>query len=188
MDALMAALVAAALASIGDKPALLAAIFADRYRAPGTVIAAALLALAGASGLAAMGGALIAPQLTPEARQLLLALALLLQGAGAFWTGKPPERLTGWRLGAFVTALLGLFILLFGDGLMFVVVALAARSELPALAAVGATLGGLAVIAPAALLGEAGWAKLPLVRARRVIGGLFLLAAIWLGLGAFKLV
>lgn len=184
----MAALVAAALAQVGDKPAHLAAILADRYRAPGIVIAAALLALAAASGLAAAGGALIASKMTPEARQLLLALALALQGAGAFWTGKPPERLTGWRLGAFVTSSLGLFILLFGEGVMFVVVALAARGEAPAFAAIGATLGGLAVIAAAALLGEAGWTRLPLVTARRAIGGLFLLAAIWLGLGAFKLV
>ena len=184
----MAALVAAALAQVGDKPALLAAILADRYKAPGVVLAAALLALAGASAIAAAGGALLAPQLTPEARQLLLALALMLQGAGAFWTGKPPERLTGWRLGAFGTALLGLFILVFGDGVMFVVVALAARSDAAAFAAIGATIGGLAVIAPAALLGERGWTRLPLVTARRVIGALFLLAAIWLGLGALRLI
>lgn len=184
----MAALVAAALAQVGDKPAHLAAILADRYKAPGVVITAALLALAGASGIAAAGGALIAPQLTPEARQLLLALALLLQGAGALWPTKPPERLTGWRLGAFVTSLLGLFILLFGDGVMFVVVALAARSDAAAFAAVGATLGGLAVLAPAALLGERGWNRLPLATARRVIGALFLLGAVWLGLGALRLI
>lgn len=184
----MAALVAAALAGVGDKPAWLAAMLADRYKAPGAVIAAALVALAGASGIAAAGGALLAPQLTPEARQLLLALALLLQGLGAFWPGKPPERLTGWRLGAFLTSVLGLFILLFGDGVMFVVVALAARSDAAAFAAIGATVGGLAAIAPAALLGEQGWTRLPLLTVRRVIGGLFVVAAIWLGLGAFRLV
>ena len=39
MDALMAALVAAALAQVGDRPAWLAAILADRYRAPGLVVA-----------------------------------------------------------------------------------------------------------------------------------------------------
>lgn len=184
----MAALVAAALAQVGDRPAHLAAILADRYRAPGLVILAAVLALMAATGIAAAGGVLIAPVMTPEARQLLLALALLLQGAGALWRGKAPERLTGWKLGAFVTATLGLFILFFGDGVMFVVVALAARSEVPVLAAVGATLGALAVVAPAALLGEAAWIRLPLVTARRVIAGLFLLAGLWLGLGALRLV
>ena len=44
MDALMAAIVAGALAQIGDRPAWLAAILADRYRAPGIVILAAALA------------------------------------------------------------------------------------------------------------------------------------------------
>jgi putative Ca2+/H+ antiporter (TMEM165/GDT1 family) len=81
MDALMAALVAAALAQIGDKPAWLAAILADRYRAPGLVIAMAAVALLGAGLLAALMGALLAPKLTPEAKQLFLALALLFQGA-----------------------------------------------------------------------------------------------------------
>lgn len=184
----MAALVVAALAQVGDKPAWLAAILADRYRAPGAVIAGALVALAAVSALAAAAGALLAPRMTPEARQLLLACALLLQGAGAFWRGKGPDRLAGWRLGPFVTSVLGLAILLFGEGVQFVVLALAARSPTPALAAVGATLGGGAAIAAAALLGEAGWLRLPLLPAKRVIGALFVLAALWIGLGAVKLV
>lgn len=184
----MAALVAAALAQIGDRPAWLAAVLADRYRAPGIVIVAGALALAGASAMAAVGGALVAPRLTPEARQLLLALALLLQGIDAVVRAKPPERLDGWRLGAFGTALIGLFILFFGDGVQFVVAALAARSPVPALAAIGATLGGIAVLAPAAMLGERAWLRQPLVRARRVIGALFVLAALPIGLGALRLI
>lgn len=184
----MAALVVAALAQVGDKPAWLAAMLADRYRGPGAVIVAALLALAAAGSIAATLGALLAPKLTPEAKQLMLALALLLQGGGAVWPVKAPERLDGWRLGAFPTALLGLFILLFGDGVQFVVLALAARTPVPLLAAVGATIGGLVPIAAAAVLGEQGWNALPLVTARRVIGALFVLAALWLGLGALRLI
>lgn len=184
----MAALVVAALAQVGDRPAWLAAILADRFRAPGRVIAAALVACAAASGIAAAGGALIAPRLTPEAKQLLLALALALQGAGALWPVQPPERLAGWRLPSLATAALGLFILLFGDGVQFVVAALAARSGWPALAAIGAVAGTLAVLAAAASLGERGWTRLPLRRARAVIGGVFVIAAIWLGLGALRLV
>lgn len=183
----MAALVVAALAQVGDRPAWLAAILADRYRRPGVVIVAAAVALAAASGIAAALGALLAPKLTPEAKQLLLALALLLQGGGAVFAVKSPERLDGWRLGAAATATLGLFILLFGDGVQFVVAALAARTPVPALAAVGATLGGLVPLAAAALLGERGWTALPLVAARRAIGALFVLAALWLGLGALRL-
>ena len=188
MDALMAALVAAALAGVGDKPAFLAAVLADRYRSAGLVIVGALLALAAASGIAAALGAVLAPRLTPEAKQLMLGLALALQGGGAFWAGKSPERLDGWRLGAFLTSAVGLFILLFGDGIQFVVLTLAARTPVPALAAIGATLGGLVPIAVAAVLGERGWTALPLTTARRVVGGTFLVAALWLALGALRLV
>ncbi len=184
----MAALVVAALAQVGDKPAWLAALLADRYAKPMTVIAMAAGALAAASGIAAALGSLLAPQLTPEAKQLMLALALLLQAGGALFPVKSPERLDGWRLGAAATSFLGLFILLFGDGVQFVVAALAACTPTPALAAIGATLGGLVPIAAAAMLGEKAWNALPLVTARRVIGGLFLLAALWLGLGALRLV
>jgi putative Ca2+/H+ antiporter (TMEM165/GDT1 family) len=188
MDALMAALVAAALAQIGDKPAWLAAILADRYRAPGLVIAMAAVALLGAGLLAALMGALLAPKLTPEAKQLFLALALLFQGAGAVFRVKALDRLPRWRLGAALTSLLGLFILAFGDGVQFIVLALAARAELPWLAAVGAMLGSLVVIVPAAMLGERAWTALPLAAVRRIIGGLFVLAALWLGLGALRLI
>ncbi|MET0250023.1 MAG: TMEM165/GDT1 family protein [Sphingobium sp.] len=184
----MAALVAAAFAQVGDRPAWLASILADRYRAPGLVIAAATVALLGAGLLAAAAGALLAPRLTPEARQLFLALALLFQGGGALFPVKPPDRLVGWRLGAALTSLIGLFILAFGDGVQFIVLALAARAQLPWLAAIGAMLGSLAVIAPAAILGEAGWTGLPLVTLRRIIGVLFVLAAIGLGLSALRLI
>lgn len=184
----MAALVVAALGFVGDRPPWLAAILADRYRATGTVIIAGLLALAAASGIATVLGMVLAPRLTPEAKQLMLALALALQGGGAWWPGKPPERLDGWQTPAFLTAFAGLFILFFGDGVQFVVLTLAARTPVPALAAVGATLGGLVPVATAAVLGERAWTALPLVAARRVIGALFVLAALWLGLGALRLV
>ncbi|WP_380783036.1 TMEM165/GDT1 family protein [Sphingomonas sp. R86520] len=188
MDALMAALVAAALAQVGDRTAWLAAILADRYAKPGLVIAMATIAMLAASGLAATLGAVIGPKLAPNAQQLMLALALLLQGGGAFFPAKPPERLTGWNIGAIATAALGLFILAFGDGVQFIVLALAARTPVPALAAIGATIGSLVVIVPAALMGEAAWLKLPLKTLRIVAGGLFVAFGLILALGALRLV
>lgn len=183
----MAALVAAALAGIGDRPAHLAAILADRFR-PAVVILAALVALTAATALAAFAGTLLAPMLTPEAARLLLALALALQGSGALWSGKPPERLDRWRLGAFATATFGLFIFAFGDGVQFVVAALTAGRGSPILAAAGATIGATAVIAAAAMLGERSWIKLPLKRSRWAIATLFLVIAATLALQAVHLV
>lgn len=188
MDALMAALVAAALAGIGDRPAWLAAILADRYRQAGAVIAAAAIALAAASGLAALMGGILAPRFSPEAKQMMLALALLLQGGAGFLRVKSPERLDGWRLGAFATPLLGLFVLAFGDGVQFIVLTLAARTALPWLAAIGGAVGGLCAVAPAALLGERGWTALPLRQARSAIAIPFLVAGSVLALEAMGLV
>lgn len=188
VDALMAALVAAALAQIGDRPAWLVAILADRYHKPLAVLAAATLAIVAASMIAVAGGVLLAPMLTPAARQTLLALALLLQGGGAILPVKGPERLDRGRLGVMGTSFLGSFILAFGDGLQFVVLALAARSPTPWLAPVGAGLGVLAVFAPAALLGEREWTAMPLGKGRIAIGVVFVLVGLLVGLGALRLI
>lgn len=184
----MAALVAAAFAQVGDRTAWLAAILSDRSGRPGLVIMAAAAALLTASGIAAAGGALMAPLLTPNARQLMLALALILQGGGTLLPAKAPDPLRGWRIGAAATAVLGLFILAFGDGIQFIVVTLAARSPVPALAAIGATIGSLAVIAPAALVGEDTWRGLPLAPIRTAIGIVFVIAGAILALGALRLI
>lgn len=184
----MAALVVGCLAQIGDPSAWLAAILADRFRRSGAVILAAAFALLAASALAVAAGLILAPLLTPNAKLLMLALALALQGGGALWPAKAPDPLAGWRTGAFLTSFLGLFILAFGDGVQFVVVTLAARSAVPPLAAIGATVGSLAVIAPAAILGAAAWRRLPLDIARRAIGAGFLLVALILALSALQLI
>jgi putative Ca2+/H+ antiporter (TMEM165/GDT1 family) len=126
--------------------------------------------------------------LTPAAGQLLLALALVLQGGGAVFPVKAPDRLERWRLGAVGTSAAGLFILAFGDGIQFVVLALAARSAAPWLALVGAVIGSLAVLAPAALVGEREWTRAPLGPIRVAIGVVFVLAGLILGLAALHLV
>jgi Ca2+/H+ antiporter, TMEM165/GDT1 family len=187
VDALMAALVAAALAHVADRPAWLAAILADRFGV-GRVLLAAALALAATAALAVLGGLLLRPLLTPEAAQLFLALALVLQGADGIGRLRAPDPLAGWRLGGTLTATLGLFILMFGDGLQLIVAALALRSPLPWLALAGAILGGLAAVAPAAVLGEAAWRRWPLVALRRASAALFVIAGLWIGLSGLRLV
>jgi len=183
----MAALVAGLLAQAGDRPAWLLAILADRWR-PAPVLVAAALALVAAGALAVMGGILIAPTLSERAARLLLALALAVQGAGQFWPVRAPDRLAGWRLGAGGTAFAGLLTLFAGDGLQFIVLAVAAGADLPWLALAGATLGAFAAIAPAALLGEARWRQLPLATIRRAAAAPLLLAGLWIGLATFGLI
>lgn len=187
MDALMAALVLGAICQAGDKTPWLAAILADRFRAPWLVIAATSVALAGNYALGVVGALLIAPMMTPNARLLLLALALVLAGVSTTFRSRSPDRLEGWRLGAFGTSALGLAIMIFGDRMQFVVVGLAVRSELPWLAAVGGTIGALAVAAPAALLGERQWLALPQAAIRIGTAVLLTVVGIIMGLTALQL-
>jgi Ca2+/H+ antiporter, TMEM165/GDT1 family len=188
MDALMAAFVAAVLAEASDRTPWLGAILGTRFNKPGAVILATILAFAAVNTIGAIGGALIAPHISPNAQNLLFALALLNAGVSALWKLKAPDRLEGWRLGAFLTSLLGIFILAFGERTQFLTAAIAARSPLPALAAVGATLGAAVINIPAILAGEPARAHLPLTPIRIVIGAIFVIAGLWIGLGALRLI
>lgn len=188
MDALVPAFVAALLAQVCDRSPWLAAILADRYGKPFTVALAALLGHAAGNAIAGIGGALIAPLLTPNAKQLLLALAMAFAALGALWRLKPPDRLETWKLGALPTALLGLFILALGDTTQFFTLVFAAREPSPWLAVVGATLAAFAVNLAAALIGERGWRRLPIGGLRIGFGLACLAGAAWLASSALRLI
>lgn len=188
MEALVPAFVAALFAQTCDRSAWLAAILADRYAKPFTIGFAALLAHAAGNAIAAAGGTLISPLLTPNAKQLLLALALAFAGAGALLPLKAPDRLERWTLGAWTTALLGLFILALGDATQFLTLAFAVRGPSPWLAAIGATLAAFAVSLGAALMGERSWRRLPLRRIRVAFGSLSVGLALVLAAQALRLI
>ena len=188
MDALMAALVLGALTQVGDKTPWLAAILSDRFKTPGLVIFAAVVALAINNAIGVVGGVFIASLITPNAKLLLLALALVLAGLTIQLRPKTIDRLEGWRIGAFATSVLGLVIMAFGDRMQFVTGALATRSPVPWLAAVGATIGAMAVCVPAILVGEARWRALPLKPVRIASGVVLTLAGIILGLSGMGLI
>ncbi|WEJ99103.1 MAG: TMEM165/GDT1 family protein [Candidatus Sphingomonas phytovorans] len=184
----MAAFVAAILAQASDRTPWLTAILSTRFARPGAVIAGTAIALAIINAIGAIGGAIIGPRMVPNAQTLLLALALILGGGSALFPIKPPDRLSGWRIGAFLTSLFGVAILGFGDRTQFITAALAARSPTPALAAVGATIGAIVVNIAAILIGEEARRKLPLAAIRITIGILFLIVGAILGFSALRLI
>ena len=187
MEAFVPAFLLALLSQIGDRPPLLAAILVDRYRRPATLLLAAVAAHGAGSAIAAALGATFTATLTPEAKSLLLAMALLFAGVTGLWTSRLPSRLDRWRLGAFATSLAGLFILALGERTQFLTFALSTGGA-PWFAAAGATLGATVVSAAALNLGEAHWSALPLRQLRLAIAALFLLAGTIIGLGALRLV
>lgn len=186
MEAIVPAFLLAVMTQLGDRPALLTAILADRYGRPLTVALMAGLAQAGGNALAAVASIWIAPVMTPNAQSLFLALALLMAGFGALWKAKLPSRLDTWHMGSVLTPLFGIFVLALGGNTQFFTLAIATRGE-PWFAAAGATLGAFAVCFVAAVLGELSWRNMPMGKLRLVIGLLFLAAGIWIALGALRL-
>jgi putative Ca2+/H+ antiporter (TMEM165/GDT1 family) len=187
MEALVPAFIAALLTQIGDRPAMLTAILADRYGRPILVALAAGLALAGGNALAAYGALLVAPVLNPHAQSLLLAIALLFGGFGALWPVKKPDRHERWHLGPLFTPLLAIFILALGDRTQFFTFAIGAGGN-PWFAAAGAGIGAFAVAFIAAVMGELSWSGLPLRIFRIVTGLIFLGTAAVAGLSAMRLI
>lgn len=185
----MAAFVGACLCQASDRTAWLAAIMGDRYQKPTILMVAAVLALALGNALGAVGGTLIAPIMTPNARALFLAIALISAGSSAFFRLKPPDRMAGWRIGAFATTLVALLAIGVGDRTQFLTAAIAARTpDAAAFAAIGATLGSLVVIVPAFIAGERAYLALPIRAVRIAIGLVLMVAGTTTGLGALRLV
>ena len=186
MEAIVPAFLLALLAQPGDRPALLTAILADRFARPITVALAAGVAHGLGSVLAAFAGAAVATALVPDARSLLLSVALLAGAVTGLIRTTLPSRLDRWRFGPMLTPLFGVFVLALGEQTQFFTFALAAGGS-PWLAASGATLGASIVAMVAASLGETGWSKLPLRWLRYAASALFLVAGIVIGLGALRL-
>ena len=186
MEALVPAFLLAVLTQLCDKPAMLGAILADRYGRPLTVAFAAGLAQAATNFAAGVGGLLIGPVMTPNARALLLALALIFGALGTIGSNRVKDRLDGWKLGSLLTAFLGVLILSFGESTPFFTLALSTGGQ-PWFAAAGASIGAFGVTFVAAVLGERLWASVPWRWLRIVSGIVFMGAGIWIGLGALRL-
>lgn len=174
MDALLTALLGCLLGEMGDKSQLLLIALAARFSRNGAIIAAIVVAAIANAAISAAAGAFIAPMLATNARILFLALALIFLGGGLLVRVRQPDLLENWRLGAFLTSALGLFILGFGDGPQFLILGVATRTGDPVLAAVGGAIGVIVAQTAAILMRERLLAVLP-VRAIRLGGALVLL-------------
>lgn len=187
MDALLTAFVAAALAEWGDRTQLFMIILAARFAKPGPLLAGLAVAALANNLLAAFGGTLVNDLINARALSLLVAMALLLAGLGGLVRRKPPDMAKSWRIGAFLTAAIALFLIEFGDKTQFLTFALAGRFDSFALAAAGATAGVVAANIPAAFLGERLAREVPLQPVRYAIGALFIVTGFIIAVGALEL-
>jgi putative Ca2+/H+ antiporter (TMEM165/GDT1 family) len=187
MEALVPAFIVTIVAQLGEKPAWLTAILADRFGQPIRVALAAILAHAGLNAMAAIGAGLIGPTLSPNAQALFLAVAFLFGGLGTLMPMKAPDRLTGWKISATTTTALGTFSMALGSQTQFFALAFGVFG-LPWFAFAGSTAGAACIAAVAALMGETFWTRLPMRALRLASATVFLATAAVIGAGALRLI
>lgn len=187
MDTLLLALLACLLGETAGRAQSLIGALHGRFGRPAPLLFGAALAAMANAALAATVGAWIAPMLGLDARRLLLALALIAAGAAMLWRTRPPDPLAGWRIGPFLTATLGLFILELGESASFLITGLAVAHGEPLWAGAGGAIGLFAAAWAAVVLGPdlfsaPGWRWL-----RRGGGALFAIIGVIMGMRALGL-
>ena len=186
MPAFFLALLAAALATAAGREAVRVARLTAALNAGAGLLAAAWVAAAVSSAVAAWFGAELGRGLTPTAKGLLLAGALLVGAAELLVLHPPPAPREATRsLGAIFLVMLGGQLT---DAARLFVMALAAAGGSALLSAAGAAAGsGVVATFAWALAGE--WeTRLPLRAVRWGAATLLLLAALASGLTALGLV
>jgi Ca2+/H+ antiporter, TMEM165/GDT1 family len=174
MDNLLATLFSLLITEIGDRPQILAAALALRFGNDRVVIWALALATAINCIVSAALGSTIDEYVSEDPVRLFNGLAYVLAGIGMLSWRRRVELLEGWKIGHFLTAFLGLFILQLGDKGQFIIAANAAMTPNWGFTAVGGWIGIMAAILPAIVLKERLAERLPMTAIRRA-GGVALL-------------
>lgn len=188
MDALFLAFLLCFLVEIGGRVPQLTLALRQRTEAAWPVTLGLLIATGGNAAIAAGLGRSLAQGLTPEARAVLFALVLLWAGGNRLLPARTPDPLAKWRIGAFLTAVFGVFILGFGESAVLLAAGVAADRASPWLAGVGAWLGMAGAALLVALLSENGF-DVRRYRALRLVPALlFLLAGFVVLVSALRLV
>jgi hypothetical protein len=176
------ALIAAAAATLGGREAVRVAQLSAALGAGTGLLAACWLGCTVACALSAWLGAGIAAQLGPDAKAMLVAIALLLAGLELAVLRPGPEPAEPTRSFGAILLVLGAAQLTAAAG--FLVFALAGATALPWLAAAGGALGSGSVLTGAWSMGAEWEARLPLRLMRNVVAGMLLVAAVATGLDA----
>jgi len=176
------ALLAAAAVTLAGREAVRVARLSAALGAGTGLMVAIWLACIVSCTVAAWLGVSVAVQLNPQAKSILVAIALLLAGLelALLRAGAPPAEPTR-STGAVTLVLCGAQLTAAAGLLVF---ALAARTGDPALAAAGGAMGSGAALSAAWSLGSAWETRLPLRWLRYGVAAVVMLATLVTGLGA----
>jgi putative Ca2+/H+ antiporter (TMEM165/GDT1 family) len=180
MEAFLSSLSLVALAEIGDKTQLLAAVLAIRFRKPWPILAGILAATLANHFLAAAFGAIAADWLAGTWFRIAIGLSFLAMGA---WTLVPDtldeDDAKMPRHGAFLTTLIVFFLVEMGDKTQVATVALGARFDDLLAVTAGTTIGMMLANGPVVLLGNRLLARVDFALVRRCAALLFLAIGLW---------
>ena len=180
MEAFLSSLGLVALAEMGDKTQLLAAVLAIRFRKPWPIIAGIFAATVANHFLAALAGNVAAEWLAGTWFRVAIGLSFVAMAA---WTLIPDALDEGEqktpRHGAFLTTLIVFFLVEMGDKTQIATVALGARFDDLIAVTAGTTLGMMAANLPVVLLGNRLLAKVNFLWVRRAAALLFLGLGLW---------
>jgi putative Ca2+/H+ antiporter (TMEM165/GDT1 family) len=184
MDSVLLTMIATFVAELGDRTQLLVALLVVRTGRPGAIFAGFAAATAINCALSVLVGSFFASVISGHALMMFQALALAFAAFAMLWPRLSLDRLEGWRMAPFWLALLGCLVLEFGDKSQFLVIAAAARADLPSLAGLGGAIGIAAAALPAIAFARRieGWP--PLTWLRRAGGIGFAVAAVAIGMAA----
>ena len=172
MDGFLTTMLAVLLAESGGRTQLLAALTAARFRQDGAVLAGLLLAIVLNVALSAVLGGLMHGWVSQDVLTFFYALACLF--AGLTMLGSQQD-VAGpvHKLGALLGSFLAFSLSMLGDRSQFLILAIAARTDMPLFVAVGGLLGLAIACVPAIVFREEIARAVPLIRVRRIGGYLF---------------
>jgi Ca2+/H+ antiporter, TMEM165/GDT1 family len=183
MDALVPAFIAVLLCEMGGKVQKGAHAF-GMQGGKGGVFAALMLSSAVFYAISTIGGMIISTYITPNPKTLLLALALVFAGVPMALRVKPVVAAKGGFAGSanyFVTKQ-------FGDASAFILLAIAARTNMPVLAFSGAMAGVAAAGAAPLIMGRDWPEDMPVTLIRWIAAAMLTLAGVRLGLLALQII
>lgn len=174
MDVLLAALLACMAAQTARRGQLIALALRLRHERTGMLLCALALASAANAALSVIAAGVIAPEMTGQARWLLIGIALLSGAIALLIRVKPVgvRDVSRWG-GPFLSSLGAFWAVGFGDSAQFIVLALAAKPGVGLAAFLGGTVGGVIGLSGPVLMGPTFFSRYPLQVLARLFAALF---------------
>lgn len=188
MDSFLITLVFVTMAEMGDRTQLLCAVLAMRFRNDKLIIAGLCAATVINCALSVYLGHAFGDWLSVDALKLFTSIAYILAGIGMLMLFRPLDILENWKIGAFATSFIGIFILQIGDKSQFMIGANSANADYWLFPFFGAVVGILLVNIPAIIFKDKLSAIIPITIIRKICGVIILLWGVVMAMSALRII